>query len=134
LKQFYLPLGAITPCCIRWPQGVRIVAALGRNGQSRVHDGHVESIAIHGALGEGIGSWFGVDSASARPVGWCGTLVPGPVLRDEPAPCARPGVSVGKTRLPQGSVLFMLGFLLLIVLFWAHKYLLFWLANLCCSR
>jgi len=28
----------------------------------------------------------------------------------------------------------MLGFLLLIVLFWAHKYLLFWLANLCCSR
>jgi len=28
----------------------------------------------------------------------------------------------------------MLVFLLLIVLFWAHKYLLFWLANLCCSR
>jgi len=25
----------------------------------------------------------------------------------------------------------MLGFLLLIVLFWAHKYLLFWLAHLC---
>jgi len=28
----------------------------------------------------------------------------------------------------------MLGFLLLIVLFWAHKYLHFWLAHLCCSR
>ena len=41
---------------------------------------------------------------------------------------------MGKTKLPQGSVLFMVGFLLLIVLFWAHKYLLFWLANLCCSR
>ena len=31
---------------------------------------------------------------------------------------------MGKTKLPQGSVLFMLGFLLLIVLFWAHAPLL----------
>ena len=30
-------------------------------------------------------------------------------------------------------MLFILGFLLLIVLFWAHKYLLFWLARICCS-
>lgn len=36
-------------------------------------------------------------------------------------------------KLRQGTVLFILGFLLLIVLFWAHKYLLFWLARICCS-
>jgi hypothetical protein len=36
-------------------------------------------------------------------------------------------------KLRQGSVLFILGFLLLIVLYWAHKYLLFWLASICCS-
>ena len=38
-----------------------------------------------------------------------------------------------KKSLRQGTALFILGFLLLIVLFWAHKYLLFWLARLCCS-
>jgi len=36
-------------------------------------------------------------------------------------------------KLRQGTVLFILGFLLLIVLFWAHKYLLFWLARICSS-
>lgn len=36
-------------------------------------------------------------------------------------------------KLRQGAGLFILGFLLLIVLFWAHKYLLFWLARICCS-
>ena len=44
-----------------------------------------------------------------------------------------PGVTVGKKSLRQGAWLFMLGFVLLIALFWAHKYLLFWLAHLCCS-
>jgi len=38
---------------------------------------------------------------------------------------------VGKTKLPKGTALFILGFLLLIVLVWAHQYLLFWLARLC---
>jgi hypothetical protein len=40
---------------------------------------------------------------------------------------------VGKSGLRQGKWLFIAGFLLLIVLFWAHKYLLFWLARLCCG-
>lgn len=43
------------------------------------------------------------------------------------------GVTVGKKSLRDGTWLFIFGFLLLIVLFWAHKYLLFWLARLCCS-
>lgn len=43
------------------------------------------------------------------------------------------GGTVGKKSLRQGTWLFMLGFVLLIALFWAHKYLLFWLARLCCS-
>ena len=30
-------------------------------------------------------------------------------------------------------MLFILGFLLLIVLFWAKTYLVFWLARICCS-
>ena len=40
---------------------------------------------------------------------------------------------MGKKGLREGRWLFILGFLLLIALFWAHKYWLFWLAHLCCS-